>query len=76
MNGGENLLEMGVAADDSRKHLDGPFAAQHIHRVAYCQHLATQLLLVFPFDKTNDKRSILEAAPITGFGKPMGRKRN
>ena len=54
VNGGENLLEMGVAADDGRKHLDGPFAAQNIHRVAYCQHLATQLLLVFPFDKTND----------------------
>ena len=54
VNGGENLLEMGVAAHDGRKQLDGPFAAQHIHRVAYCQHLATQLLLVFPFDKTND----------------------
>ena len=54
VNGGKNLLEMGVAAHDGRKHLDGPFAAQHIHRVAYCQYLATQLLLVFPFDKTND----------------------
>ena len=54
VNRGENLLEMGVAAHDGRKHLDGPFAAQHIHRVAYCQYLATQLLLVFPFDKTND----------------------
>ena len=54
VNGGENLLEMGVAADNGRKHLDGPFAAQHIHRIANGQHLATQLLLVFPFDKTND----------------------
>ena len=54
VDGGEDVLETGVPAEDCRENLDGPFAAQDVHGVADGHHLTAERLGILDRDFAYD----------------------